>query len=113
VLLLVSERACLSAAAGLGERDLQSHLLTRAGMLVAVDLAGIARGVTRLYGEKLGWPRSVIGQTPSEHWGMRACSGTRRSAHSRQLASALRSEPIHRRGQPGLTRVSLPESAAA
>jgi cytosine/adenosine deaminase-related metal-dependent hydrolase len=45
-------------------------VLKRAGKLVGVDLAGIARqaAASRDYlVEKLGWPRSVIGQTLSGH----------------------------------------------
>jgi cytosine/adenosine deaminase-related metal-dependent hydrolase len=45
-------------------------VLKRGGKLVGVDLAGIARqaAASRDYlVEKLGWPRSVIGQTLSGH----------------------------------------------
>ena len=45
-------------------------VVKRAGRLVGVDLAGIARQAAASRDwlvEKLGWPRSVIGQTLSGH----------------------------------------------
>jgi hypothetical protein len=45
-------------------------VVKRAGKLVGVDLAGIAAKAAASRDwlvENLGWPRSVIGQTPSGH----------------------------------------------
>jgi hypothetical protein len=70
----------------------------RAGRLVGVDLAAIARKAAASRDhivDKLGWSRSVIGGTLSEHWARHSASPIlRRRRHS------LREMKAHQDARP-------------